>query len=117
MSRKQRIAEQLHQSLQSILHLDIVDESYMHAVPAGAESHFKLLVVSTDFASLSIVERHRLINQLFAAEFNNGLHALSLHTWTLEEWVIKGGVLPESPPCLGGSKIQKLIQENRSSNE
>ncbi|MBK1694947.1 BolA family transcriptional regulator [Chromatium weissei] len=110
MNRKQRIAEQIHQSLQSIAHLDVVDESYMHAVPANAESHFKLLIVSSDFASLSMIERHRLINQLFAAEFNNGLHALSLHTWTPEEWVVKGGVLPTSPPCLGGSKVQKSIQ-------
>lgn len=106
MSRKQRITDQLQQSLHSILYLDIVDESYMHAVPKDAESHFKVLVVSDDFALLSIIERHRLLNQLLAAEFNYGLHALSLHTWTPEEWIAKGGVLAESPPCLGGAKVQ-----------
>ncbi len=103
MNRKQRIEEKLKDSLSPIMHLDIVDESYMHSVPQGSESHFKVLVVSEAFEEISMIDRHRQLNQLLADEFKRGLHALTLHTWTPEEWHAKGGA-PESPPCLGGSK-------------
>ncbi len=88
----------------SPLHLDIVDESHMHNVPDGAQSHFKVTVVSEAFDGKMLVARHRMINQLLADEFNQGLHALALHTMTPEEWFAKGGIIPDSPPCLGGSK-------------
>jgi BolA protein len=103
MNRKQRIEDKLKDSLSSIVHLDVVDESYMHAVPAGAESHFKLLVVSDTFENSPVIERHRLLNQILADELQTGLHALTLHTWTPDEWHTKGGA-PESPPCMGGSQ-------------
>ena len=103
MNRKQRIEEKLKGSLSPIVHLDIVDESYMHAVPAGSESHFKVLAVSEAFENVPVIDRHRQLNQLLADELQSGLHALTLHTWTPEEWHAKGGA-PESPPCMGGSK-------------
>ncbi len=101
MNRKQRIEHHIQEALAPV-YLDVVDESYMHAVPADAESHFKLLVVSEAFNGLSLVDRHRRINELLADEFNQGLHALTMHTWTPDEWQARGGA-PESPPCLGGS--------------
>ena len=103
MNRKQRIEAMLKESLNPIMYLDLVDESYMHSVPAGSESHFKVLVVSDVFENTPIIDRHRLLNQLLADELKSGLHAVTLHTWTPEDWHAKGGT-PESPPCLGGSK-------------
>lgn len=103
MNRKQRIEAKLKESLNTIMYLDLVDESYMHTVPAGSESHFKVLVVSDAFENTPIIDRHRLLNQLLADEIQSGLHALTLHAWTPEEWYAKGGA-PESPPCMGGSK-------------
>jgi BolA protein len=82
----------------------VIDESHMHAVPEGAESHFKLVVVSEQFAEHKLVGRHRLVNQLLRDELDSGLHALALHTWTPEEWFEKGGKVPDSPECMGGSK-------------
>jgi BolA protein len=76
----------------------------MHSVPPGAESHFRVLVVSERFAGQGLVTRHRALNQLLREELQGGLHALALHTWTPEEWFEKGGAAPQSPPCLGGSK-------------
>ena len=102
MSRKQRIEERIQQALQP-LYLDVVDESYMHAVPPDSESHFKLLVVSETFEGVSLIERHRRLNELLTDELSQGLHALTMHTWTPEEWYAKGGA-PESPPCRGGSR-------------
>lgn len=38
------------------LHLEIVNESYMHNVPKGSETHFKVLVVSDKFESLPLIK-------------------------------------------------------------
>ena len=103
MSRKARIETKISAEL-TPLHLEIVDESHMHSVPEGAESHFKVLVVSEQFIDKKLVGRHRLLNALLADEFQSGLHALALHAWTPDEWFKKGGSPPASPQCMGGSK-------------
>lgn len=103
MSRIERIRDKLQNSL-SPMHLEVVDESHMHSVPEGAESHFKVVAVSEQFAEHRLVGRHRLVNQALRGEFEAGLHALALHTWTPEEWFAKGGIAPDSPQCMGGSK-------------
>ncbi len=103
MSRQSRIESKLQDAL-SPMHLDVVDESHMHSVPPGAESHFRVVVVSERFEGQGLVARHRTLNQLLREELQGGLHALALHTWTPEEWFEKGGAAPQSPPCLGGSK-------------
>lgn len=102
MSRKSLIEQTLSDAL-SPMHLEVVDESHMHSVPEGAESHFKITVVSDGFEGERLISRQRKINQLLAGEFQKGLHALALHTWTPQEWFDKGGKVPDSPPCLGGS--------------
>lgn len=89
------------------MHLEVIDESHMHSVPEGSESHFKVIVVSEQFGEHKLVGRHRLVNKLLTDELASGLHALALHTWTPEEWFEKGGVAPESPECLGGSKTER----------
>jgi BolA protein len=103
MNRKSSIHTKLQTSL-APLHLEVVDESHMHSVPEGAQSHFKVVVVSEEFRDEKLVGRHRMINKLLEDEFKSGLHALALHTWTPEEWFDKEGRAPSSPPCLGGSK-------------
>ncbi len=103
MSRQQDIESRLSEGL-SPLHLEVIDESHMHSVPEGAESHFKVTVVTDSFNGKRLIERHRSINELLSSYFSEGLHALALHTMTPEEWFQKGGVSPDSPPCMGGSK-------------
>ena len=84
------------------LHLEILDESGNHSVPAGSESHFRLRVVSRAFDGQRLVERHRAVNRLLQAELARSIHALALETLTPEEWVARGGAVQQSPPCLGG---------------
>ena len=103
MSRRKRIEEQLQATL-SPTHLEVTDESHMHSVPDGAESHFKVVAVSELFSEHKLVGRHRLVNRALKGELESGLHALALHTWTPEEWFEKGAVAPDSPQCMGGSK-------------
>jgi len=82
-------------------HLEVVNESYMHSVPPGSESHFKVTIVSSRFAGLRSVKRHQLVYQSLAHELANGVHALAVHTYAPDEWQ---GATPASPQCLGGSK-------------
>ncbi|MGV6826820.1 MAG: BolA family protein [bacterium] len=105
MSRASVITEKLQQQF-SPLHLEVDDESHMHSVPEGAESHFRVVVVSEQFEGKMLIARHRAVNESLQEEFTGGLHALSIHAMTPEEWFAKGGQAPESPPCLGGSKTE-----------
>lgn len=85
-------------------HLEVVNESFMHSVPEGAESHFNITLVSEQFAGKPLVARHRMVNQVLTEELAGTIHALALHTLTPHEWLEKGGQTPDSPLCLGGSK-------------
>lgn len=102
MSRKGRIEQLLTDAL-SPSHLEVVDESHQHNVPEGAESHFKVTLVSPLFEGMNRVGRHRVVNKVLADEFNGGLHALALHTHAPDEWAALAGS-PDSPPCLGGGR-------------
>nr|SVE70197.1 EOG090X0K4K [Eubosmina coregoni] len=89
-------------------HLEILNESFMHNVPKGSETHFKVLVVSNKFDSLSLLQRHRLVNETLQDELKNGVHALSIvfNLLTDQGWAEKQ--LLESPP-IGGNMKTLLI--------
>nr|CAD7444044.1 unnamed protein product [Timema bartmani] len=40
----------------SPVHLEVINESYMHNAPKGSESHFKVVVVSEKFESLPLIK-------------------------------------------------------------
>jgi BolA protein len=83
--------------------LDIINETHMHNVPADAESHFKVIAVSTIFEGKMLIARHRMINEALSEELAGRIHALSLHTMTPDEYFEKAGKVSDSPECLGGS--------------
>ena len=85
-------------------HLQVINESHMHSVPPGSESHFKLVIVTDSFAGLPRVRRHQTVNGILRDELAGPLHALSMETLTPAEWEAKGGVVRTSPECLGGGK-------------
>ncbi|HAS6348680.1 TPA: BolA/IbaG family iron-sulfur metabolism protein [Vibrio vulnificus] len=82
-------------------HLSVVNESYMHNVPPGSESHFKVIVVSDLFEGKRLIARHRLVNQALANELENNIHALAIHTYTVQEWKLQRDGAPDSPMCMG----------------
>ncbi|OQW83644.1 MAG: BolA family transcriptional regulator [Proteobacteria bacterium ST_bin16] len=86
--------------------LEVVNESHQHNVPVGSESHFKVTVVSDAFQGKMLLARHRMVNKILADELAKSIHALVLHTMTMDEWFEKSGKRNDSPPCLGGSKSQ-----------
>lgn len=85
--------------------LEVENESHMHNVAPGSESHFKVTVVSDEFRDLMLIKRHRQVNKVLEDELKQ-IHALALHTMTSEEWFNKAGKVAESPQCQGGGKNQ-----------
>ena len=100
------IQQDIHDTLVAGLapsHLQVINESVNHNVPPGSESHFKLVVVADCFNGKRLIQRHREVNALLKPYLDGPVHAISMHTHTAEEWVSKGEVVPDSPPCRGGS--------------
>ena len=85
-------------------HLEVENESSKHSVPPGSESHFKVTIVTDQFDSMPLIERHRWINDLLCEELHGPLHALSIHVYTESDWQRRLGKAPITPPCLSGSK-------------
>ncbi len=86
-------------------YLQVENESHMHNVAPGSESHFKVTIVSDHFSDQMLIKRHRMVNQVLADELQQ-IHALALHTLTPEEWEARGGVVADSPKCRGGGRNQ-----------
>lgn len=86
-------------------HLQLENESYMHNVPPGSESHFKLTLVCDEFQGVSKVRRHQQVYGVLAEEMAGPVHALALHVFSPEEWQQQN--VPASPQCLGGSNSDK----------
>ncbi len=102
---QEKITSALRTSLDP-LHLEVINESHMHSVPPGSETHFKVVAVSDSFHNQSLVFRHRTVNELLAEQIAGPVHALSIHAMTPQEWEQKGRTTEDSPLCLGGSKTE-----------
>ena len=103
MNVHEKIEQKISEAL-SPTHLQVINESHMHNVPPGSESHFKLVVVTDTFSGVPRVRRHQTVNGILKDELAGPIHALSMETLTMEEWERKGGVVRASPDCRGGSK-------------
>ena len=103
MTIQLQIETKLQEALQPEI-LEVVNESHMHNVPPGSESHFKVTVVSEQFDGKMLVARHRMVNKILADELSGMIHALALHTLTPAQYFERAGKVAESPECMGGSK-------------
>jgi BolA family transcriptional regulator, general stress-responsive regulator len=79
------IGKKLEQKLDTAFQptfLRVIDESNQHHGHAGAhpsgESHFRVIVRAEAFRGLSLVNRHRLVNQCLAEELADRVHALAI---------------------------------------
>ncbi len=83
-----QIREKLTKNLNPV-HLDVEDESHLHAGHMGArpegETHFKVTIVSPDFTGQSRVQRHKMVYDILAEELAGPVHALALKTKTPDE--------------------------------
>lgn len=97
---KEQIEEKLNKCIEP-WHLEVINESPNHNVPDGAESHFKIIIVSEKFFEIRAVKRHQLIYSVLNEEMQK-IHAIAIHPFTPEEWKEKTGESLDSPKCLGG---------------
>ncbi len=70
--------------------LAVINESHLHAghhhiengeeaeFDGTGETHFRVRIVSSAFAGMSRMERHRAVNTALADELKAGLHALAV---------------------------------------
>ncbi len=100
MTIESRIHEKLRASL-SPIQLQVQNESYMHSVPPGSESHFRVVIVSPAFESKTMVQRHRMVFTAIG-DIRDTIHALSIIAKTPNEWESQRDSLA-SPPCRGRS--------------
>ncbi len=107
MKVQNRIMQTLSRALHPS-HLEVVNESGMHNVPKGSETHFKVVAVSDRFNEMPLLARHRVINELLAEEVAGPVHALSVHAMTPDEWTASNRESASSPQCLGGGKRDRL---------
>lgn len=99
-------AERISQKLQEVFaptHLNVLDESAGHRSGPGAETHFRVVLISEAFTGKPLIQRHRAVNACLKEELASGVHALALNTYTPDEWQSRGTQARESPPCAGSS--------------
>ena len=82
------------------MHLELLNESHMHAGPA-TDSHFNLLLVSQAFTGLKKVQRHQAVYKLLQQELAGPVHALALHLYSPAEWEAGDKEIQKSPKCKG----------------
>ena len=72
-------------------HLEVLNESHMHSVAKGSETHFKVVIVSPLFEGVGAVKRHQLVygalGELMGKKpSQGGIHALAITSRTPAEW-------------------------------
>ena len=70
-------------------HLEVIDESHLHAGHAGARDggqHFRAVIVSQKFEGLNRVRAQQLVYQTVENWMGKEIHALSMKTFTPEAW-------------------------------
>jgi BolA protein len=80
MSRVEAIQQRLIEAL-APLELDVADESHRHAGHAGAadgRGHFRVRLVSSHFAGLTPIARHRAVYTALGELMQTDIHALAI---------------------------------------
>jgi acid stress-induced BolA-like protein IbaG/YrbA len=60
-----------------------------HLTVVGDGQHFEAVVVSDAFAGKSRVQRHQLVFQTLGDRMRDEIHALSIKTFTPQEWAAR----------------------------
>jgi BolA protein len=81
MTRTQEITQALETAF-TPQHLEVIDESEQHrghsGYAEGGESHFRVVIRSPKFATMTRLERHRAIHGALGPDLIGRIHALAL---------------------------------------
>ena len=87
-SMRDRLEARLREALDAT-HVEVVDESHLHAGHAGARDgggHFRAVIVSEKFEGLNRVRAQQLVFGTVEDWMKREIHALSMKTFTPEGW-------------------------------
>ncbi len=85
--RKAEITKRLTEAFEPET-LGVEDESHLHAGHEGAKdgrSHFRVLIISDEFADKTLIERHRMVYRVLDEMMRLDIHALAIDAWAPEE--------------------------------
>ncbi|WP_299280258.1 BolA/IbaG family iron-sulfur metabolism protein [uncultured Tateyamaria sp.] len=81
MSVRQEIEDRLRASFE-LREVEVVDDSASHAghagAPAAGESHFNVMLRTSEFAGKSRIARHRAVHAALGPDLIGRIHALAL---------------------------------------
>jgi BolA protein len=83
--------EAIQQALESAfspLHIQVKDQSHLHAGHAGARDglgHFEVTIVADAFDGMSRIERHRMIYAALGTMMQTDIHALKINAFSPAE--------------------------------
>jgi BolA protein len=89
VSFREEIETRLRERLDAS-HVEVVDESHLHAGHAGARDgggHYRAVIVSERFEGLSRVKAQQVVYQAVGEWMGKEIHALSMKTFTAEGWL------------------------------
>ena len=61
-----------------------------HVEVGGDGHHFEAVIVSAAFRGKSRVQQHQLVYRALGERMRAEIHALSMQTWTPEDWAARG---------------------------
>ena len=87
MNLVQEIKSRLKKTI-AIDHLTIMDDTGKHLRHQHYDGgrHFKIIIVSSTFEGVSLLDRHKLVYQALDGMIKNEIHALGLKTIATSEW-------------------------------
>lgn len=89
MNDRRAAIEAILDAALSPTHIEVIDESHLHAGHAGAAGgggHFRALLVSSHFEGLSGMARQRLVYGALGDWMGREIHAFTMRTLSPEEW-------------------------------
>lgn len=89
-SRPNSRIDQMYALLEALqpIQMEITDDSHKHAGHAGAQGgggHYRLLIVSRQFANRPTLARHRMVYSALGEMMKKDIHALTIAAYTPEE--------------------------------
>ena len=88
MNLVQEIKSRLKKTI-AIDHLTIMDDTGKHLRHQHYDGgrHFKIIIVSSTFEGVSLLDRHKLVYQALNGMIKNDIHAIGLKTIATSEYI------------------------------
>ena len=87
MDIKETISSKLAPYL-TVSYIDIKDTTgkHIHHDNFDGGYHLNAIIVSDNFIELALIDRHQLVYKALGSMIKNEIHALSMKTYTQDEW-------------------------------